>query len=111
MNRLIACPQLSGGKFWRVKLVTALGAMKTDRPNTTAEISNDRVPGQITGIAEPMAMQLRIIAKGRPEAWRAKSGRHTIGEMQMLRPIRTQTKAMKPELAACAVIQADRKVR
>jgi hypothetical protein len=85
--------------------------MKTDRPNTTAEISSDRFPGQITGIADPMAIPLRIIAKGRPEAWRAKSGRHTIGEMQMLRPIITQTKAMNPELAAWAVIQADRKVR
>ena len=34
---VVARPQLSGGRFWRVKLVTALGAMNTQDPNTSAE--------------------------------------------------------------------------
>ena len=111
VNRLMAWPQLSGGKFWRVKLVTALGAMKTERPKTTAEISNDRLPGQSTGRAEPSAMQLRIIARGTPDAWCARMGRQTNGEMQIHRPKSTQTADINSALADCSVIHADKNVR
>ena len=67
--------------------------------------------GSSTGRADPMAMQVRIIASGTPEANRASTGRQTIGDRQMLPPSTTQTSAMKGALAACSVIHADRKVR
>ena len=85
--------------------------MKTDRPNTTADTSNTGPLGSTTGSAEPMAMQVRIKAKGRPEAWRTSTGRHTKGERQRLAPSTTHTSAMNPALACCSVIHADKKVR
>ena len=79
-----------------MKLVTALGAINTDKPNTTAEISNEKVPGHMTGKADPTPMLVKINANGSPDAWRANIGRQTNGEMQMLSPSKTQTNVMKP---------------
>ena len=107
----MARPQASGGRFLRAKFVTAPGAMKTDRPKITAETSRTGPLGSSTGKADPMAMPVRINASGRPEAWRASTGRQTRGDRQMLVPRTTQTSAMNGALAACSVIHADRKVR
>lgn len=68
-------------------------------------------PGNSTGSADPKAMQVKIMANGRPEAWRARIARHTKGEIQMLNPKSIQTAAMKLALAACCVIQADKNVK
>tara|TARA_B100000767_G_scaffold183430_1_gene171232 strand:+ start:956 stop:1126 length:171 start_codon:yes stop_codon:yes gene_type:complete len=54
VNRLIVPPQLSGGKFWWIKLVIAPGAINTDRPNMIADKIKDKSPGKITGKAEPI---------------------------------------------------------
>ena len=56
-------------------------------------------------------MQLKIMANGRPEAWRARMGRQTRGDMQMHRPSNIHTAAMNVALAACWVIQADKNVK
>ena len=61
-------------------MVTALGAINTERPKITAASIKERFPGKSTGNADPKAMQLKIMANGRPEAWRARMGRHTKGE-------------------------------
>jgi hypothetical protein len=50
-----------------VKLVTAPGAIKTDNPNTNAEIKSVMVLFNSTGSADPIAMQVRINANGRPD--------------------------------------------
>ncbi len=92
-------------------MVTALGAIKTERPKIIAASNKEKFPGNSTGSADPKAMQVKIKANGRPEAWRVKMGRHTKGETQMHRPSNIQTAAMKLALAACWVIQADKNVR
>ena len=111
VNRLIVPPHLSGGKFWRVKLVIAPGAINTDRPNMIVEKIKDESPGKITGKAEPIDIQLSIIANGLPEEWRARMPRQMNGERQMLDPRRPQVNEIKLELEACSVIQAERNVR
>ena len=107
----MAFPQLSGGKFWRIKLVMAPGAINTDSPNIRAEKIKEESPGKITGRAEPMDIHPSIIANGRPEEWCARIPRQTSGEAQMLNPRSIQVNEIKLELEACSVIQAERNVR
>ena len=76
-------------------MVTALGAINTDNPNITADISSEVLPGQSTGRADPVAIPVKINAKGMPDAWRANIGRQIIGEMQMLNPRSIQTNVIK----------------
>ena len=76
-----------------------------------AEKIKDESPGKITGKAEPIDIQLSIIANGLPEEWRARMPRQMNGERQMLDPRRPQVNEIKLELEACAVIKAERNVR
>ena len=92
-------------------MVMALGAIKTERPKIIAASNKEIFPGNTTGSADPKEMQVKIMANGRPEAWRARIVRQTKGETQMHNPSNTQTAAMKPALAACCVIQADKNVK
>ena len=91
VNRLIAAAQLSAGRFWRIKLVIAPGAMKTQSPNTTAEITTAPPAGRTSGSADPIAMPVRIIAKGLPEACRANTPRQTKGEAISATPMMIHT--------------------
>ena len=107
----MALPQAWGGRFCLTKLVPAPGSMKTEIPKTTADTITTGPFGSTTGSAVPMATHTMIKAIGRPEAWRARTRRHTKGERQMQVPSTTHTEAMKTALARCSVIHADRKVR
>ena len=111
VKRLIALAQLSGGKFFLVKLVTAPGAIKTDNPNTKAESRSVNVLFTKTGSADPVAIHVKIKANGMPEAYRVRIGPQINGEMQILEPSITHIKVMKLALAKLSVIQADKKVR
>ncbi len=88
-------PQFSGGRFWREKLVTAPGGMKTQRPKIVAERMSANAPGMSTGRAEPMAMPVSTSASGTPDENRANTGRHRNGETKMQLPSIVQNKAMK----------------
>lgn len=59
--------QLFGGRFCRVKLVTAPGAMNTEWPNTTAEMSSADPLGNTTGRADPVAISVEISVNGKPD--------------------------------------------
>ena len=86
-----AAPHDCDGKFFLLKLVTAVGTINTDNPNIAADTSKPEAGGNTRGKSVSMAVARVASAKGISFAQAAVTCRHKNGDTIIVNPTMNQT--------------------